>query len=206
MPVRRSSTSFRQLLRGSSYFSRFPVKPSSPNRYSLSALTPHCGDMSPLDEACRSSTLLAASPMASRRAMYGSASSRGHSTRAMTSAAGASAVPGELDASTSSETRSFFTPLLLRFSMRYTESATTLARAQLVQRGQRQRSEPLHHELCVGELLGRVAARHADQPQAGAARRLETPARVLDGNRASRVEGASRALTQLLESQPVGRR
>ena len=38
MPVRRSSTSLRQLLRGSSYLSRLPTKLQLSNRYSLSAL------------------------------------------------------------------------------------------------------------------------------------------------------------------------
>ena len=39
MPVRRSSTSLRKLLLGSSYRSRLPVKPSSSNRYAFSTST-----------------------------------------------------------------------------------------------------------------------------------------------------------------------
>src|SRR5688572_10494902 len=103
----------------------------------------------------------------------------------MTSAAGASAVPGALEASTRAATRSFFTSFLTG--------------TQLVERGQRQCSQSLHDELGARELFCRVAARDRDQSEPGAACRFETPPRVFDRHRASRIKAKTCALAQLLE-------
>jgi hypothetical protein len=68
MPVRRSSTSFRQLLRGSSYFSRLPTKRSSSNKYAFNARTRESALASFVSETLRSMRRRAARPIASSRA------------------------------------------------------------------------------------------------------------------------------------------
>src|SRR6187431_830695 len=115
----------------------------------------------------------------------------------MTSAAGASAVPAVFDASMRAAVSSFFTVFLTR---------VCLTRAQLVELRQRQRGEPIDDELSGREFSGRIAVRHANQSETRAACGFETPARVLDGNRASRIEGTTCPLAQLLEREAIRRR
>src|SRR5688572_12962500 len=87
IPVRRSSTSLRQLLRGSSYLSRLPTKCSVSKRYELSARMPADVDASPVATPSSTMARRAASPMESNLARYGSGSRRGYSMRAMMSVA-----------------------------------------------------------------------------------------------------------------------
>src|SRR5687768_18493830 len=158
MPVRRSSTSFRQLLRGSSYFSRLPTECSSSKRYRLNALMHESVELSAVWSASHCTARCAQSPMRSSMARYASVSSFGYSMRAMTSAAGASVVPGAFDAASSAATRS------LRMAPASGGRQLRVGDEPLEHR-QRERLQAVDDELRAGKLVGGITVRHRHAPE-----------------------------------------
>src|SRR5688572_32922006 len=188
MPVRRSRTSFRQLLRGSSYLSRLPTKCISSNRYLLTPRMHDSVERSPVVSTWHSMARRASSPIASSLARYASTSSFGYSMRAITSAACARPVPGAFAAAVRAATRSF------RMS----------GLDQPIEHRQRQLLQAVDDELCARQFVSGIAVGDADAAETGALRRLQPPPRILDGDAAPRIERAGRRL-EPRECQLVGR-
>src|SRR5688572_30260896 len=116
----------------------------------------------------------------------------------MTSAASASPVPGAFVASASALARSF------RISNYPTGLSAHALIAQIIERRERQVFETVDHQLRSLQLVGRIAIGDRYASKSGAARRIQAPARVLDGHRAARIEGPPGALAQPVEGQHVG--
>ena len=73
--------------------------------------------------------------------------------------------------------------------------------AQSIEDDERQFVEPFDDELCSCELVRRIARGDTHTAEAGAARRIESPARVLDGDAPARIERATGAFLKALEGE-----